>query len=233
MKIWKKLLSLLMVLTMVFTMAACGKNDADVDKEKEKTPEELLCGEWVMECDLSGFINNMLTTLINDFPESKTKLPYTISFTFDGKGGFVMKLNLKEADFDTYLDDLCAIMVDYMLDLAQEADMTEEDFRAQCEQEYGMTLEEYASSTMEEATANAVQGFNQTSSGYYKLVNSKVYMDEDQEDLEDVTNAEESMTVTITETTLKITELGGKDSDFAADVFELIGLDLPWELQRK
>ena len=58
-------------------------------------------------------------------------------------------------------------------------------------------------------------------------------MDEDQEDLEDLTKSDESMTVTITEQTLKIIALGGEDAEEAAEMFEAMGLELPWELHKQ
>lgn len=54
-----------------------------------------------------------------------------------------------------------------------------------------------------------------------------IYMDED------LFKTDKSMTVTITEQTLKVTALGGEDAEEAEEMFEAMGLELPWELHKK
>lgn len=230
MKTCKKLLALLLALSMIFAFAACDK---DSDNKKEE-PEVTIYGTWTVDMDLSEFINSMLSLALEDFPACETKLPFAISFEFKESGEYAMTMSLKEEDWNTYMSALCTTMVDYMIDLAEDEGMSKEEFEAAIKDEYGMTLEEYAADTMEQATAGTVENFNQTTAeGYFKLVDNTMYMDEEKENLENVDDAEEYMIITLTATELTVTELGGDNAETAVEMFEMMGLDLPWKFKKQ
>ena len=248
MKTWKKLLALLLALTMVFAFVACGgNNDDDNDNDDNKgssvvedpkpeettpptEPEETVpevCGEWKSVFDLSGYINEMMAMSIGEditLPESAINIALTMEFSEDGE--FLMAMELDKESFDEYMSQLADSVVDYLVAMVEAEGATQADLEA----ELGMTMDEYREYMLESLSDSTASSFEtEEYEYYYKLEENKIYIAEREDDLEDM---DEYFKYTLTDDKMEITKIQG-DVEDALEMFELYGMELPWTFEKQ
>ncbi len=186
----KKLLALLLVLAMVFSMmtmlTACGEDDyddedtsdeddegddknddEDDDKNDEDEDEEVsLVGTWTGTADLSDMINLMLAAQDMDFV-SLSSFKVGVTFVFEDNGKYTVEFDAD--DFRDALADAIPDMAAALVDYLEGEGVSEEDF----EEEYGVTVAEF----LEEYYAENLDADSMGGSGNYYLDGNKLYLD--------------------------------------------------------
>lgn len=202
--------------------------DALEEYEAENlTEEERIAGEWLCTLDMSTIIDEMLLAELGE--ESlipNVALNMEIRFVFDQYGGVDLSMEINENSMRTYMDALAANMVEYMYDLLGEMGYTPSAVDELIESEYGMTLEEYAKASLEEGAGDALNGFSESMSGYYKLDSEAkhIYMGETEADLEDTS---EYLVYELNGNELKLVDAVSDDDSTLAEMAQY-GMEFPW-----
>ena len=193
----KKLLALLLVLAMVFTLCACGNNDGNSDKDdddkdivqnddkkEDEDEEETIVGKWTGEIDLAVILSEVPEFEDLDKEMRELVMPddigIKITFKFEEDGTASVSGDVKGA-LEDYVDQVTNNLVDYVEEMLEAEGVSKKDF----EDAYGMSLEDYASQMMEEGFEEALEeaevkmAFD--SEGEYKLDGDKLYFGEDGE----------------------------------------------------
>ena len=93
--------------------------------------------------------------------------------------------------------------------------------------------DKYAHEIMEDATSSVVDDLTNTSTGYYKVVGDTVYMDENEDNLTNVEDAEANIVISISGNKLTVKEMNGDGMEDALEMFEEAGMDLPWKFEKQ
>lgn len=240
MKKMSKLLALLLALVMVFCLAACGsdnkesKNNEDetkahIEEPKGKSDEEKLVGQWALRFDLSDAMGAMFADAFGDdsfAPNTELYMYITLEFD-DGEG--MMGSVLDEDSLDDYMADLGDNLVDYLYDLAEENGKSREEFEAQVDADYGMTVEEYVEEEIALAIEAASEELTVEMSFCYEVDEDEgcIYIGEDEDEL---SSKQEAMIYSFSGSKLSITGFISEGEEID-DPFglEAVGADMPWK----
>lgn len=188
----KRLLCVLMALTMVVALCACGDSSEDEEKEdKEKTseeetketeeetketeeetttePEPTLVGEWEAKLDVGSVYSDMLGVDIDDL-----YMTWTIEFEEDGT--YAAELGVED-----FIEDYKAIYWDVLIQIvAEQAGCTESEAESAMEEQIeaeDMTKEEFVDAMMEEEGMTA-ESFGESSyTGDWELDGDELELD--------------------------------------------------------
>ena len=198
----KRILCIVLALTMVVALVACGSSDDDDDDDDEKTAEEggkksskkdknnkdeedTLVGEWEATIDMSDYLNDMLAAEMDmDLGIEDFALVMTIAFDEDG----TYEAELDMSKMEDAMVDVIDKMWEAILEMsAEEYGMSVAEVEEALEQS-GMTkdalLEEM---DMEAMMAEAFEEFEDEAKGEWVLDGDELYMaKEDPEDSDPV-----------------------------------------------
>lgn len=197
------LLAFLLAATMIFSMAACGSVDDDNaadtkadkaestadDEEDEKTPEELLVGDWETTVELGELMSEMLgESLGDDYAKyfKNMELDLVMSLELTKKGEFAMELDedaLKD-ELEDFKEDLKDGMEDMLRDMAKDQ---EADINDIVEQNGYDSLDEFLDEAVAEFEVDSmIEAFDiEDMSGEYEVEDDKLYMIADGEERDD------------------------------------------------
>lgn len=173
MKKFSKLVAVLMVLTMVFSLCGCGNS------------AKKLYGSWGLECDFSDLLAEEMGEEYADF---SCALPMTILFDFNEDGSFHMSVD--KDSFSGSLDKWFAEFISYNVDLLyaefekQGVDRATADEQVQTQ--FGSSMEEYMTQLIEESVDVDSMADEMTVDGKFEVKGNKLYIAETGEDTNSV-----------------------------------------------
>ncbi len=224
MKKMTKLLALLLVVVMVFSLAACKDSKSGNKDSKEKEEPVTIVGKYqgVMTPEMLKTINGAdgNAEQMMMLMEGWKGMVFIFEFTEDNK----YTLSVDKSS----LDDLVEVMKKNMADhLAELNDMTEEELEAKLA-EANMTREDVVDMMLGDVSGEDVVDTDEmTSSGTYRLEDNKLYLISEDEDEEDVDNY---MVIELTKDTLVLKEFVKEDQD--EDDQAMNEKLLPWTFNR-
>ncbi len=225
-----KLLALLLVLAMVFSLTGCSvflrefaNNQTDAGK---------LLGKWVYRVDLSDFMGEMLSDMLDtDAIAPNTTLYMNLTLDFD-REAFEMVAEIDIDSLEEYAEDLIDNLMDYVYDMMEDQGISREELEDQIELLYGMSFEQYVHDQMQQSLSESLDDMSSKWTGYYRLdeENGYIYVGEDEDDLDSEENA---MEYRFRGSKLIISEVisEGDEIDIPKDLAQ-IGFELPWEFER-
>lgn len=224
MKKMTKLLALLLVVVMVFSLAACKDSKSGNKDSKEKEEPVTIVGKY------QGVMTPEMVKTINGADDDAEKM----MMLMEGWKGMVFIFEFTEDNKYTLsvdkssLDDMVEVMKKNMADhLAELNDMTEEELEAKLAEE-NMTREDVVDILLGDVSGEDVVDTDEmTSSGTYRLEDNKLYLISEDEDEEDVDNY---MVIELTKDTLVLKELVKEDQD--EEDTALNEKLLPWTFNR-
>ena len=224
MKKMTKLLALLLVVVMVFSLAACKDSKSGNKDSKEKEEPVTIVGKY------QGVMTPEMLKTINGADGDAEKM----MMLMEGWKGMVFVFEFTEDNKYTLsvdkssLDDLVEVMKKNMADhLAELNDMTEEELEAKLAEE-NMTREDVVDILLGDVSGEDVVDTDEmTSSGTYRLEDNKLYLISEDEDEEDVDNY---MVIELTKDTLVLKEFVKEDQD--EDDQAMNEKLLPWTFNR-
>lgn len=203
----KRLLCIVLALTMVVALVACGssededeeedediveekksnkKNNKETEEETTEEPEEdenPLVGEWEATIDMSDYISDMMYAEMGvDMDIEDFAIVMTLEFDEDGTYKADLDMSPMEDAMDDFIDQLWDVMMEMS---AEEYGMTVEEVEDAMEQS-GVTKD----ALMEEIDMDALfeemfEAFEDYTKGKWILDGDELYMDEkDPEDAE-------------------------------------------------
>ena len=155
----KRILCIVLALTMVVALVACGSSEDEDEEEEEETAEEggkkggkkdkketeeepeeeeTLVGEWTAEIDMSDYLNEMLAESGLDMDFSDFVLVMNITFDEDGTYEAEMDTSKLNKAMEAFADDLWDLMIEM---IAEEADVSAAEAEELLESE-GMTKDD-------------------------------------------------------------------------------------------
>lgn len=200
----KKLICVLLAVMMIMTMTACTG----------PLSEEIV-GEW------KGYVylGDMLASYMGDVDDFKSEVGLPVVWTFDDDGECTMEaLGGDEGDeaVAALEEELVAYFTEMMYEMAdEEQGMDRDEADEWCEDEFGMSIAEYAEEIVKEMDIESI----------YEAIESEGEYDTDDEDMIIELDGEE-MEVELSGNTLTIVDA---DND---DELEMLFGDLPIELKR-
>ena len=252
MKKLSKLLALLLVLAMMFSLAACASKDkADTDTEtnapatteaEKTTPDTTptvpvpaaptVVGVWNYEMNISEAMGKIMEAALGtDELAPDAKLVMKITLDFDDNGKLEMTVDVDEDEFAKYVEALCDNMMDYLYAVWEAQGVSKEQADAQIYQQYGMTTEEYVDAVMDESMAQALGQFPMVNTMCYKLDEEAgmIYTAKTEAGLEEKKEALEYKLEGEKLTIINVME-DGKATENPLAVY---GLDLPWVFEKQ
>lgn len=260
MKKISKVLALLLALALVFSLAACGssssssgsgsydddkgssssdkndkndKNDKTEPTEPSKpTDEETIVGTWVLHAEVSDSLVDTLKTQSGQQSLSSDKEVY-LDLKFEFKDG---KMTIKgDVDEDTYVALLIELSVNLMYISAEGQGMNKEAFDTAFQQQYGMTVNQYADNQVKLQVAQQQSDLHMsTSSKYYKVdaEAGKIYLASTEAGLEDT---KEAIDYSIEDGKLTVKKVYDENGAEAAAPLEMeeVGVNLPWTFEKQ
>ena len=204
MKRVKVLALCLVVLTMLLALAGCGNSAPD------------LSGTYTTEIDLAPVMNETISQMgleASDLEGLTLVAPYTLTLNDDGT--FTMELNVDATmtALKGYLEGCTTLIEDIIYASADDAALTREEFDAAFEEETGYTVSDYVAqiTTMFDEDDLMKMLEEDNDSGYYKVAEDKLFLEEDKDDFTD----DDYVTYTLENGKLTFTELTGDVLDFA------------------
>ena len=255
MKNISKVLALLLALTLVFSLAACGgsssssgnyddnKGSSSADKNDKTEPteatepskptdEELIVGDWLLHAEISDSLVAALKTESGQPSLSSDKEAY-VDLKFEFKDG---KLTIKgDVDEDTYVALLIDLSVNLMYISAEAQGMTKEAFDTAFQQQYGMTVTQYADNQVKLQVAQQQSKLHiNAGTKYYKVdaVAGKIYLASTEAGLADTKEVIEYSIVDGKLTVKKIFDEYGIEVASPLDMDE-VGVNLPWTFEKQ
>lgn len=214
MKLFVKIISLLLVLSTVFSLAACDKIPFLNDKEDSsevvsKTDAELIVGPWRAEIDhkvLFSQIENVYPGALDGTEEMSLTATIEMLFTKDGKFSYLV------VDIEEYNQKalaFCDVVFNNIYEVNFETGLTTD------------TLEVFKTNTLKGKTTAQFFGADAASlfvDNYYKCEDGKCTFAESVEELQ---NSEDVINIEVTENTLKFltTESDNSNDSDAFDLF--------------
>ena len=224
MKKMTKLLALLLVVVMVFSLAACKDSKSGNKDSKEKEEPVTIVGKYqgVMTPEMLKTINGAdgNAEQMMMLMEGWKGMVFIFEFTEDNK----YTLSVDKSSLDDLVETMKKNMADH---LAELTDMTEEELEAKLAEE-NMTREDVVDMMLGDVSGEDVVDTDEmTSSGTYRLEDNKLYLISEDEDEEDVDNY---MVIELTKDTLVLKEFVKEDQD--EDDQALNEKLLPWTFNR-
>jgi len=195
----KRLLCIVLALTMVVALVACGSSDEDEDEEEdediveekksnkknnketeEETTEEPeedenpLVGEWEATIDLSDYLSDMMYAEMGvDMDVEDFKMIMTIEFDEDGSYKADLDLSPMEDAMEDFIDQLWDIIIEMY---AEESGVTVAEMEAAME-EQGVTKDALMEKMdMEAMFEEAFESFEDEAKGEWVLDGDELYM---------------------------------------------------------
>ena len=180
----RKLFALLLALTMVFALCACGNQGGtpaaggNVGGNEEE--ENLLVGKWTATVDLMTILESSDEMDLDELGEElgdlilpdDIELEIVMEFTDDGE----VEITVDGEDaIEEWLGQITDNRVDYLKDVLKENGSS----AAEWEAENGMSLKEYVEQSLAESLDLDADDLNVSETGEYKLEGDKLYFDED------------------------------------------------------
>lgn len=229
MKAGKKIAALLLALVLVVGLCACSSTNFGNLGGNNNQSGDSIVGTWETEIDMTAAIEAGMGGVI-DVSGIKTKIMVPMTMTFEKNGKASLELDMKAAQksVSRYLDEIVDPLVEAMYDQGKQSGMTEKEFDAAFEEQYGMSVRAYCEKMIGELDLDDMLSDGDTSvDGYWKLDGKKLYFDEDKDALEDLDELE-YLKVKISGDTLTLDEGNG---DSFSDL-EAVGISLPLEFKR-
>lgn len=221
MKTAKKLLALLLALAMVLCFTACGKNGSKGGK---------INGTWVTEIDATAFMASQLSAM--GIEEDKVPdLILSFQIEFDGKNEYTFSVeeNATEKAYNKFLEKFEDLLVDFLYDQGEDAGYSKSEYSALFEEQYELSIEEYVTEYVKDSMSfDSFKDSFEEETGYYKVKGDKIYVAEDEDELDD------------SEAYVEF-ELDGKklsfkdyeDNAFELDDLDELGVELPLVFNKK
>ncbi|HKM34289.1 MAG TPA: hypothetical protein VJY54_06065 [Lachnospiraceae bacterium] len=174
MKKFSKLVAVVMVLAMVFSLCGCGN------------PAKKLYGSWGLNCDFSEMLSKELG---EDYADFSCAFPMTILFNFNEDGTFLMSVN--KDSFSESLDKWFAEFITYNVDILyaefekQGIDKATADEQIQAQ--FGCSIEEYMTQLIEESVDVDSMADEMTKDGNFVVKGNQLYIAETGEEMDSVT----------------------------------------------
>lgn len=200
----KRLLCIVLALTMVVALVACGSSDEDEDEEEdEKTAEEggkksnkdnddeeeeeeddkgkedskkedTLVGDWEATIDLSEYLNEMLAAELGMDLEVED-FAIVMTLSFDEDGTY--EAGIDTSKMEDAMEDIVDVLWDAMMEMtAEEAGMSVSEVEEMMEQQ-GVTKDMLMEEMdLEAAMAEAFEEFEDESKGEWVLDGDELYM---------------------------------------------------------
>lgn len=190
----KRILCIVLALTMVVALVACGSSEDEDEEEEEETAEEggkkggkkdkketeeeteeepeeeeTLVGEWTAEVDMSDYLNEMLAESGLDMDVSDFVLVMNITFDEDGTYEAEMDTSKLNKAMEAFADDLWDLMIEM---IAEEADVSAAEAEELLEAE-GMTKDDL----IEEMGIEEMFGDLETQTGDWELDGDELDLD--------------------------------------------------------
>ena len=224
MKKMTKLLALLLVVVMVFSLAACKDSKSGNKDSKEKEEPVTIVGKYqgVMTPEMLKTINGAdgNAEQMMMLMEGWKGMVFIFEFTEDNK----YTLSVDKSSLDDLVEAMKKNMADH---LAELMDMTEEELEAKLAEE-NMTREDVVDMFLGDVSGEDVVDTDEmTNSGTYRLEDNKLYLISEDEDEEDVDNY---MVIELTKDTLVLKEFVKEDQD--EDDQAMNEKLLPWTFNR-
>lgn len=213
----KKFLAMLLALTMLLAMAACGSGTTNKEKDEPETtkPREGLEDRWEWTVEVDGE-----KMQVEDFDGS---FEMTMCFTFeDGKYTFAIDKDALEDSLEDFEKDLISYMEEMMYESGTAEGMSREEMDQQMQTAMGMSVAEFAASTVEEMDLTGTMlAAAKDETGTYKVEGNQLTMTEDEAEEECGMTESVVYTFKLDGDTLELT---GEDADLE-QLLEMIGED--------
>ena len=210
MKTMTKIIALAMAVLMIVALAACGENGGSAAAPS-------IIGKWGYNVNLKNVLGASLNSAATDSMTDTQKEAYEkyvnafdgceilmyMEFTEDGKATMSVDKDSATAAVDKLKQTLAQILPDFM---AAMSGMTQEEYEAQLEAA-GMTMDQMVEQSLSSFSADNMVT---SSAGTYRLEGDKLYMKPDDSD------TETCLTVALSASELKITDVEGEESDSMA-----------------
>lgn len=108
----KKYFSLILVIVLAFSLAACGKENVDVTTQSATTEASLTDEQIVTRNAIAAFVNLQLPTIEKNRDSAVAQFNEYFANSTDTSVDWAGKLTAALADYDTYMTDLNAINSD-------------------------------------------------------------------------------------------------------------------------
>lgn len=222
----KKFLALALAIVMLLCFAGCQK---DGGSSAAASDAEKIVGSWTCTLDFSNYMEEYLGEAdIEGLDLSGISFCIYMNFDFEADGTCTLYVDEDKTieSITKYIDSLTDPLVEYIyVTYENELGYSRDEIDELIETYYGMTVKEM----VEEEMANSVnpetlsEPFEdiETSEGYYKLDNGKLYIADTEEELEET---EDYVTYSFEGDTLKLD--AGSDEDIF-EGFEAYGIELP------
>lgn len=174
MKKFSKLVAVVMVLAMVFSLCGCGN------------PAKKLYGSWGLDCDFSKMLSEEMGEEYADF---SCAFPMTILFNFNEDGTFIMSVD--KDSFSASLDKWFAEFITYNVDLMyaefekQGVDKATAD--EQIQTQFGCSIDEYMTQLIKESVDVDAMADEMAKDGTFVVKGKELFMAETGEDINSVT----------------------------------------------
>lgn len=246
MKSWKKLLALLMALAMVFALAACDSKESDDDDDKKSSepssqgdpepnepgktePEEVdLDGKWAFELNYNAAVSAALTANWGTDVTVDAEFPLTINIEFDGDE-CVFTYKVDKDDLNDFANEYLELTIEQVyLTMEAEYGMTRAEVDAAMAQD-GTTVEAESAAGVQEELLALIDAINDIETErYFKVEDDKIYIAEDEDDLEDVDDADASMEFQLKGSKLTIKDIEGDIDEYIEEILDIGDCDFPW-----
>lgn len=228
------LTALLLAVAMLFAMTACGSTgDQEEETKKEKTPEELIVGEWEASKDFGELLGESFIEGFGEegseyFKDLKFDLPFTFEFDEDGTAALTINEKKFEKSFEEMKKQLKKGFEQMLRDMAEENDADLNDLVTQNGYD---TLDEFLDEALSELSIDeAMSNFDDTEiSGKYELDGNKLFIIADGEERDD----EDYLVFELDDDELRIEMTDEQLEDLSDDDEALCDAMFPMEFTRK
>lgn len=226
MKTSKKIVALLLALVVAIGLCACSSTNFDNLGNKDN---DALVGTWKTEIDMTGAIGAGIGGAI-DVSGIKTKVmvPMIMTFEKDAKVTLKMDMNAAKDSVSSYLKEAVEPLAAALYDQGKQSGMTEEEFDAAFQEQYGMGVREYCEDQINKLDLDDMLNAEDTTvEGCWELKGEKLYLADTEKELEDLDHLE-YVKVKISGDKMTLDE--GNGNSFSD--FEEIGITLPLEFKK-
>lgn len=207
MKKLSKVVALLLVLAMAFSLCACGNS------------AKKLYGTWSTDIDLTEALAEEMG---DDFADFDAEFGITLYMDFNEDGTVKAYIDEDEfaADMDVWMQELVAFAVEMMYAEFENQGVDRESADALLEEQFGMPLDQYMLEMMQDSMDIESMASEMESNGVFEAKGNKLYIAEDEIDK----NTYDIFTVEGDTLTIDMAE-GAETSDMFDD---LEGIDYPF-----